>query len=47
VFSLIILTNQGITTDLAGITKGSEPAEIIVFYAGIQGKPITISKSED
>jgi len=25
-----------------GINEGNEPAEIIVFYAGIQGKPITI-----
>lgn len=25
-----------------GINEGDKPAEIIVFYAGIQGKPITI-----
>jgi quercetin dioxygenase-like cupin family protein len=24
-----------------GINKGNEPAEIIVFYAGVQGRPIT------
>jgi quercetin dioxygenase-like cupin family protein len=24
-----------------GINEGDEPAEIIVFYAGVQGKPIT------
>jgi len=24
-----------------GINEGNEPAEIIVFYAGVQGKPIT------
>lgn len=27
-----------------GINEGDEPAEIIVFYAGVQGKPITIKK---
>ncbi len=27
-----------------GINEGNEPAEIIVFYAGIKGKPITIEK---
>lgn len=27
-----------------GKNEGSEPAEIIVFYAGIKGKPITIKK---
>ena len=27
-----------------GKNEGSEPAEIIVFYAGVQDKPITIEK---
>jgi len=27
-----------------GINEGNEPAEIIVFYAGIQGKPISIKE---
>ncbi|MDP8297881.1 MAG: cupin domain-containing protein [Candidatus Orphnella occulta] len=27
-----------------GINEGSEPAEIIVFYAGIEGMPITIKQ---
>ncbi len=27
-----------------GINEGNDPAVIIVFYAGIQGKPITIKK---
>ncbi|MES9903051.1 MAG: cupin domain-containing protein [Sedimenticola sp.] len=27
-----------------GINEGSDPAEIIVFYAGIQDKPITIKE---
>jgi len=27
-----------------GINKGDEPAEIIVFYAGVEGEPITIKK---
>ena len=27
-----------------GINKGNESAEIIVFYAGVQGSPITIKK---
>jgi len=27
-----------------GINEGDEPAEIIVFYAGIQGKPITVKE---
>lgn len=27
-----------------GQNQGSEPAEIIVFYAGIEDKPITVSK---
>ena len=27
-----------------GINEGNEPAEIIVFYAGVQGSPITIKK---
>jgi len=27
-----------------GINEGNEPAEIIVFYAGVQGTPITIKK---
>ena len=27
-----------------GINEGNEPAEIIVFYAGIQDKPITIKE---
>lgn len=27
-----------------GINEGDEPAEIIVFYAGIKGMPITIKK---
>ncbi len=27
-----------------GKNEGNEPAEIIVFYAGIQNKPITIKK---
>jgi len=29
-----------------GINEANEPAVIIVFYAGIQGKPITIKKSK-
>ena len=28
-----------------GKNEGNEPAEFIVFYAGIQGTPITINKS--
>jgi quercetin dioxygenase-like cupin family protein len=27
-----------------GINEGNEPAEIIVFYAGVEGSPITIKK---
>ncbi len=27
-----------------GINEGNEPAEIIVFYAGVQGSPVTIKK---
>jgi quercetin dioxygenase-like cupin family protein len=27
-----------------GINESNEPAEIIVFYAGVQGSPITIKK---
>jgi quercetin dioxygenase-like cupin family protein len=27
-----------------GINEGNEPAEIIVFYAGIQGEPISIKE---
>ena len=27
-----------------GINEGDEPAEIIVFYAGVQGKPISIKE---
>lgn len=27
-----------------GINEGNESAEIIVFYAGVQGSPITINK---
>jgi quercetin dioxygenase-like cupin family protein len=27
-----------------GESSGTEPAEIIVFYAGIQGKPFTVKK---
>ena len=27
-----------------GINEGSEPAEIIVFYSGIQGEPVTIKE---
>ncbi len=27
-----------------GMNNGSEPAEIIVFYAGVLGKPITVKK---
>ena len=27
-----------------GINEGNGPAEIIVFYAGVQGKPITIKE---
>lgn len=27
-----------------GSNQGAEPAEIIVFYAGIQGQPITVKK---
>ncbi len=27
-----------------GMNEGNEPAEIIVFYAGIAGKPITVKK---
>lgn len=27
-----------------GINKGDEPAEILVFYAGVEGEPITIKK---
>jgi quercetin dioxygenase-like cupin family protein len=29
-----------------GINEGNEPVEIIVFYAGIKGKPITIKKEK-
>jgi quercetin dioxygenase-like cupin family protein len=29
-----------------GINEGDEPAEIIVFYAGIQGKPVTVKDKE-
>jgi quercetin dioxygenase-like cupin family protein len=28
-----------------GINEGNEPAEIIVFYAGIKGKPVTVEKT--
>jgi hypothetical protein len=27
-----------------GINEGTVPAEIIVFYAGIVGQPVTVSK---
>lgn len=27
-----------------GVNEGNEPAEIVVFYAGIKDKPITIKK---
>ena len=27
-----------------GVNEGNEPAEIIVFYAGVQGSPITIKE---
>ena len=27
-----------------GVNEGDEPVEIIVFYAGIEGKPITVKK---
>jgi len=30
-----------------GRNEGNEPAEIIVFYAGITGRPITIIKGSD
>ncbi len=30
-----------------GINEGTEPAEIIVFYAGIKGVPITVLKERD
>lgn len=30
-----------------GINEGSEPAEIIVFYAGIHGTPITVTQHGD
>ncbi len=30
-----------------GTNEGSEPAEIIVFYAGVLGKPITIKETID
>jgi quercetin dioxygenase-like cupin family protein len=30
-----------------GENEGSEPAEIIVFYAGVEGTPITILKDKD
>ena len=29
-----------------GINEGSDPVEIIVFYAGIKGKPITVKKEK-
>lgn len=29
-----------------GINEGNEPAEIMVFYAGIEDKPITIKNTE-
>ena len=29
-----------------GTNEGNEPAEIIVFYAGVQDKPITIQESD-
>ena len=29
-----------------GTNEGDEPAEIIVFYAGVQGKPITINETD-
>ena len=29
-----------------GINEGSNPVEIIVFYAGIKGKPITVKKEK-
>jgi len=38
--SLVELVNQW----HYGMNEGSKPAEIIVFYAGIQGTPITIKK---
>ena len=31
---------------LYGINEGSNPVEIIVFYAGIKGKPITVKKEK-
>lgn len=30
-----------------GVNEGDEPAEIIVFYAGEKGKPITVKKTGD
>ena len=30
-----------------GINEGTEPAEIIVFYAGIHGSPITVTQHGD
>jgi len=33
-----------VTTWHYGINEGNDPAEIIVFYSGIQGKPITIKE---
>jgi len=27
-----------------GINEGNEPAEIIIFYAGVQGEPVTIKE---
>ncbi|TQV87951.1 cupin domain-containing protein [Aliikangiella coralliicola] len=30
-----------------GINEGKEPAEIIVFYAGVEGVPITTKKSKN
>ena len=29
-----------------GINEGSNPVEIIVFYAGIKGKPVTVKKEK-
>jgi quercetin dioxygenase-like cupin family protein len=30
-----------------GINESNKPAEIIVFYAGVKGKPITVLQKED
>ncbi|MDA9557325.1 cupin domain-containing protein [Vibrio sp.] len=29
-----------------GINKGNEPVEIIVFYAGVSGTPLTVNEEE-